>query len=208
MCSAQADPVSDGGTAMEVSEVFADLPQLETERLLLRRARISDAADVYAYASDPEVALHTTWEPHDSPEASRVFVESLLARYAAAEVANWVMVLKAEGRVVGAGGFVYWNPAHNRAEVAYALARRLWGRGLTTEAIRRVRDFGFDVMGCNRIEARCLTENIASARVMEKAGMTFEGVIREQMYVKRAYRDLRLYSVLRREMPVREGHNP
>jgi ribosomal-protein-alanine N-acetyltransferase len=193
---------------MEVAEVFADLPRLETERLVLRRATSEDVADVFAYASDPDVARHTTWEAHGSPEASRAFVESLLARHAAGEVANWMMVLKAEACVVGTCGFVYWNPRHNRAEVGYALARRLWGRGLMTEAIRRVCDFGFDVMGCNRIEARCLTENIASARVMEKVGMTFEGVIREQMYVKGAYRDLRLYSVLRRERPVREGHSP
>jgi ribosomal-protein-alanine N-acetyltransferase len=193
---------------LEVAEVFADLPPLETERLLLRRARSEDVAAVFAYASDPEVARHTTWEAHGSPEASRAFVESLLARYAAGEVANWMMVLKAEGCVVGSCGFVYWNPHHHRAEIGYALARRLWGMGLMTEAVRRVCDFGFDVMGCNRIEARCLVENVRSSRVLEKAGMTFEGVIREQMYVKGAYRDLRLYSVLRRERPVPQGHNP
>ena len=193
---------------MEVSEVFADLPRLETDRLVLRRAASSDVADVFAYASDPEVARHSTWEPHDSLDASRTFVASLLAHYAAAEVANWVVVLKGEDRVVGTCGFVYWNPRHNRAEIGYALARRLWGRGLMTEAAFKVCDFGFDVMGCNRLEARCLPENIASARVMEKLGMTFEGVVREQVYVKGAYRDLRLYSLLRRERPGGHGGHP
>jgi len=188
---------------MEVAEVFADLPPLQTERLLLRRVTEDDAQDVLAYASDPDVARHTTWEPHASPEASRAFVASLLAKYATGEVANWGVVLKAEGRLVGTCGFVYWVPRHDRAEIAYALARRLWGRGLMTEAVRRVLGFGFGAMGCNRIEARCLPDNVGSARVMEKAGMTFEGVIREQMHVKGAYRDLRLYSVLRREW--REG---
>ena len=191
---------------VEVVDVFADLPALETERLVLRRVTPNDVADVFAYASDPQVARYTTWEPHDAPEASRAFVDSLLAHYAAGEVANWVLALKGDdSRVVGTCGFVYWNPRHQRAEVGYALARPLWGRGLMTEAIRRVRDFGFDVMGCNRIEARCLIENRASARVMEKVGMTFEGVMREQMYVKGAYCDLRLYSILRREWRCGDG---
>lgn len=191
---------------MEVVDVFADLPALETERLILRRVTPNDVAAVFAYASDPQVSRYTTWEPHDSPEASRAFVDSLLVHYAAGEVANWVLALKGDDRrVVGTCGFVYWNTRHHRAEVAYALARPLWGRGLMTEAIRRVRDFGFDVMGCNRLEARCLSENRASARVMEKVGMTFEGVLREQMYVKGAYRDLRLYSLLRREWRCADG---
>lgn len=184
---------------MDVAGVFGHLPTLETERLLLRPATTDDVPDVFAYASDPGVAQHTTWEPHPSLEASNAFVDSLLTRYAAGEVANWAVVLKSEARVVGTCGFVYWNPHHNRAEVAYALARRLWGNGLMTEAVRGVLGFGFVTMGCNRIEARCLPENVGSARVMEKAGMRFEGILRGQMYVKGAYRDLRLYSILRGE---------
>ena len=170
----------------------------------MRRVTPNPVADVFPYASDPHVARYTTWEQNDSPEASRVFVDSLWAHYAAGAVTNWA--LKGDDRrVVGTCGFVYWNPRHHRAEVAYALARPLWGRGPRTEAIRRARDFGFDVMGCNRIEARCLSENRGSARVMEKVGMTFAGVIREQMYVKGAYRDLRLYSMLRREWGCADG---
>ncbi|MDQ4003995.1 MAG: GNAT family N-acetyltransferase, partial [Actinomycetota bacterium] len=59
--------------------------------------------------------------------------------------------------------------------------------------------FGFRKMGLNRIEARCIAKNIASARVMEKAGMTYEGTLREREFVKGAYRDMKLYSVLRSE---------
>ena len=60
-------------------------------------------------------------------------------------------------------------------------------------------DFGFEQMSLNRIEARCELPNIGSARVMEKIGMTYEGVLREQMYTKGAYRDVKMYSILRRE---------
>lgn len=184
---------------MEVADIFGDLPGLETERLLLRRVTADDVDDIFDYACDSDVAAHTTWEPHATVQDSRRFVESVLQKYAAAEVAPWGLVLKTDGRLVGTCGFVYWAPRHGRAEVAYALAHRLWGRGLMTEAVRRVLSFGFEVMGCNRIEARCLPENVASAAVMGKGGMCYEGVIREQIYVKGAYRNVRLYSVLARE---------
>lgn len=131
-------------------------------------------------------------------DESRKFIEVRLERHARGEVVPWAIVLTSEGRVVGDCGFTSWVPRHNRAEIAYGLARRLSGQGLMTEAVRRVLAFGFQVMGCNRIESRCLPENGASARVLEKAGMTFEGLIREQMYVKGAYRRLQLYSILRR----------
>ena len=189
---------------MEVADVFSDLPTLHTERLVLRPLTPADVDDVFAYASDPAVARHTTWDPHATPADSRCFVESIVARGAAGAVAPWGMQLKADGIVVGTCGFVYWVPRHGRAEVAYALAQRVWGRGLMTEAIRAVLTFGFEVMRCNRIEGRCLPENAASAAVLEKGGMCYEGVIREHVYVKGAYRNVGLYSVLAREWRGRE----
>ncbi len=193
---------------MEVADVFGDLPPLETERLLLRRLAVDDVLDLHAYACDPEVARLTTWEPHASTEASRAFINAVLAKYAAGDIAPWGIVLKAEGRLVGTSGFVYWNPQHGRAEVGCALARRLWGRGLMTEAVRRACAFGFEVMGCNRIEALCLPENVASARLMEKVGMRFEGVLRECAWTRGPYRDRRLYSVLRRQWRAEAPSTP
>jgi [ribosomal protein S5]-alanine N-acetyltransferase len=94
---------------------------------------------------------------------------------------------------------VRWAPEHARAEMAYVLARSHWGRGLMTEAVRAVIRFGFERMGLNRIEARCISENAASARVMEKAGMTYEATFRQREFIKGEYRDMKVYSVLRRE---------
>ncbi len=67
------------------------------------------------------------------------------------------------------------------------------------EAVRAVIRFGFGRMGLNRVQARCIAENVASARVMEKAGMAYEGTLRESEFIKGAYRDMKLYSILRRE---------
>ncbi len=184
---------------MDAAALFGNLPVLETERLLLRPLAAGDAEAIFAYASDPEVARWTTWEAHDTVEASRGFLAMCLDAYAGGEHGPWALIAKDEGRLCGTVGFTYWRQPHRRAELGYALARRLWGRGLMTEAVREMLRFGFAEMGCNRIEARCVPENIGSARVMEKVGMTFEGVLREQMFVKGSFVSLRLYSVLRRE---------
>ncbi|ADU51838.1 GCN5-related N-acetyltransferase [Thermaerobacter marianensis DSM 12885] len=185
---------------------FRNLPVLETARLVLRPLTLDDVDDVYRYASDPEVARYTTWEAHRSLEDSRAFVEAQVQAYEEDQIAPWAMVLREAGRVIGTTGFVAWAPRHARAELGYAMGRSYWGRGLMTEAVRAVVAYGFTRMGLNRIEARCIPENRASARVMEKAGMRYEGLLREVMYSKGRFVDLCLYAILRREWAVtREG---
>ena len=75
-------------------------------------------------------------------------------------------------------------------------------RGLAPEAVRALIRFGFERMGLNRIEARCIAGNTASARVMEKAGMTYEGTLREREKIQGELRNMKMYSVLRREYLV------
>lgn len=182
-----------------VEDVFGDLPSLETERLLLRKMRLDDAGDLFEYASDPEVARYTTWEAHKTIDDSRTALSHWMELYNTGQVAPWGMEHKRDGKLIGTCGFVHWNPRHARAEVAYALSRQYWGKGYTAEAVRAVIAFGYHTMGLNRIEARCDVPNVASARVMEKAGMKLEGVLRQQMFVKGEYVDMKMYSILRVE---------
>jgi ribosomal-protein-alanine N-acetyltransferase len=181
----------------EMKDVFGDLPSLETDRLLLRRLEADDLEDVFAYASDPEVAKHTSWPAHETLQDSREFLNYVLELYKNGEVAPWGVVL--EGKVVCTCGFLEWNRHSSRAEIGYALSSRYWGRGLMTEAVRGVIAFGFRTMNLNRIQGRCEIENIASVRVMEKAGMKLEGVLREHEYSEGNYLDIAIYSILRRE---------
>lgn len=182
-----------------VPEIFGDLPPLQTKRLLLRRMGLGDAEDLFSYASDPEVTRYVVWETHCSLADSLAFLACTEEQYRKKEVSPWGMVLRESGRLIGAIGFIDWLPPHARAEIGYALGRQWWGRGLMSEAARAALRFGFERMQLNRIQARCYLANTASARVMEKVGMTFEGIIREQLYEKGAFRDLKLYSILRRE---------
>ena len=180
-------------------QFFANLPTLETARLRLRKLRLSDAADFYAYARDPEVARFTTWTAHTSVDDSRAFIINALSQYGNGLVGQWGVEHKADRRIIGTCGFAYCIAWHHRAEVAYALARPYWRQGYMTEAMHAVLAAGFDQLALNRIEARCEVDNLASERVMQKVGMRFEGVLRQHMLVKGSYRDLKLYAILREE---------
>jgi ribosomal-protein-alanine N-acetyltransferase len=183
---------------MNREDVFSNFPTLETERLILRKLRLEDAKDLFEYASDPEITKYVTWEPHKSIEDSINLIKFTHERYEKREGIIWGIVYKENNKVIGTCDI---SPVtkHFRAEIAYALSRDYWGKGLMTEAVKEVIRFGFEKMNLNRIQAMCIPENIDSYRVMEKVGMKYEGVIREYIYIKGKFQDLKLYSIVRRE---------
>ena len=192
-------------TVAEVREALKDLPTLETERLILRKMAPDDAEAVFAYASDPEVSRYTLWERHRSIEDSRAFLELVIQKYENGGEPDWGIIYRGDHRFVGACGLVNWEAEHARAEAGFVLSREYWGSGLMPEAVRAMIRFGFEAMNLNRIEARCIAENVASARVMEKAGIPYEGTLRQREYIKGAYRDIKLYAILKKEFQAARG---
>ncbi|MBQ3063231.1 MAG: GNAT family N-acetyltransferase [Clostridia bacterium] len=176
--------------------IFSRMPQLESEHLILRQIRVSDAPDMYEYACDPEVTRYLLWSPHKDISHTRDYLEYLGSRYRIGMHHEWAVILKSEGRMIGTCGFVNFDIPHKRAEIGYVLNPRYRGQGLAPEAVRRVLQFGFQVLNLHRIEARYMIGNDASRRVMEKAGLRFEGVAREAMLVKGAYRDIGTCAIL------------
>ncbi|HEV8338803.1 MAG TPA: GNAT family N-acetyltransferase [bacterium] len=195
----------------ELSVAAADLripetlPTLQTARLILRPLRGGDAADLFAYAADPEVTRYLPWEPHRSVDDSRRFLEDVLERDRRRRPDTWGIVDRATGQVIGTIRLGEYSPAHARASVGYALGRPHWNRGLTTEALGAVLRFGFTEVGLHRIYAYCHVDNAASERVMQKAGMTYEGTLREAMRVKGGYESRKLYAILRSDWATRQG---
>lgn len=182
-------------------EVFRNLPTLETERLILRRLRLEDAEDIFEYGRDPEVARYVTWEAYQSLDETRDWLTHILRAYEEGTPRSWALYHKADVKVIGTCGFIQWIPIHSRAEVAFALSPPYWNLGLTTEAVNRCIDFGFKV-GINRIQGYCLPENLASERVMLKAGMRYEGILRQYSLLKGEYRDLKGFAIVRSDRPV------
>jgi len=192
---------------LSMEELFRNLPRLETERLILRKMRRSDARDLFAYASNAEVTRYTMWNTHRTLRDSEHFLDAIEQRYREGQVTNWGIEYKPNDKFIGTCGFVYWAPEHQRAEIGYALSAEYWNQGIMSEAARAVLQFGFQKMDLNRLEARCNLENIGSERVMQKLGMTYEGVIREQLFIRGRFESVKLYSILRDEVPVVIGSN-
>jgi ribosomal-protein-alanine N-acetyltransferase len=184
---------------MNSPDFFRNLPTIKTPRLTLRALRESDAADVFAYASDAELCRYTTWVPHESLGDARTFLAFVLSQYEAGKPANWGIVQNSTGKLVGTCGFMSHSLQHERAELGYAIARSLWGQGYMTEAVRAAIDGGFRSLPLHKIDAHCDARNVASARVMEKSGMSFEGLLRQHALFKGERRDVRVYGILRHE---------
>jgi ribosomal-protein-alanine N-acetyltransferase len=178
------------------NNVTQEVPlRLETAHLVLRALALRDADDIFAYAADPEVAQYTLWSAHTMVEESRRFIAWVMR----GSLMCWALIHPEHDRVIGTCFLHSFHPQHQRAEIAFNLARSYWGQGYATEAVRVVLGVGFTSYSLNRIEGTCMLDNVASARVMEKVGMRYEGILRQYVYAKHAFHDMKLYAILRED---------
>ncbi|KLV23034.1 MULTISPECIES: GNAT family N-acetyltransferase [Niallia] len=184
---------------MEIEKIFGNLPILETERLILRKVTLEDVEDMYYYGTNEDVSKYVTWKTHKTLSDTREYIEFILSQYENKKIAPWGIEYKENGKFIGTIDFVSWQLKHKIAEIGYVISQDYWGKGIAPEAANEVIKFGFNNMDLVRIQARCDVENIGSARVMEKVGMTFEGVIRKGIFVKGKHQDIKMYSILKEE---------
>jgi [ribosomal protein S5]-alanine N-acetyltransferase len=174
-------------------------PILRTARLLLRPIAVADASDVFAYGSDPQVTRYVTWPTHRTIDDALDYVSRRVRDYETGPILHWGISLGEGKSLIGSIGIDAISDINFSGELGYVLARPFWRKGYMTEAVRIVIDSTFRFTPLNRIEANCLVPNLASARVIEKSGMTFEGVRRELSYFNGALHDVRSYAILRKD---------
>jgi [ribosomal protein S5]-alanine N-acetyltransferase len=169
--------------------------RLETERLLLRWPTAADAADIFArYASDPVVTKYLTWPPHKFVDDTLAFLEK---RRTDDTIFNWLVILRNGGQLLGSIGCQVEN---HIVQFGYCYARDAWGRGYATEAARAMVPNWLSNPAIWRVQAFCNPENLASIRVLEKAGLTYEGTLRKHAMtpnVRSAPSDARCYAIVR-----------
>jgi len=150
--------------------------RFETTRLILRPIEPQDAFAIFTgYAQDLEVVRFLIWRPHQGIADT----EADIARCMAAppdRSRTYTPIGRDDGRALGA--FELRQPEPHRLDCGYVLARAFWGRGLMTEALEQVTHWAMRQNGIWRIGAGCDVDNFASARVMEKAGLAREGLLR------------------------------
>lgn len=176
---------------------FEPMPEIRTERLLLRRLTPRDALDMYEYSKDPEVARHVLWDAHRSVAESRNYIRYMIRKYRLGEPSSWGIEHVLDGKLIGTIGFMWFQQDNSSTEVGYSLSRAYWNKGLMTEALGAVIDYAFDRLHLHRVEAQFEIDNPASGAVMRKVGMQMEGVLRGRLYNKGKYVDVALYSILR-----------
>lgn len=175
---------------------------METERLYLRKWRKKDAADLYEYAKNPNVGPAAGWKPHSSLRESRYIIANVYRQNM-----SWAIVCKKTEKVIGS---IVLNedrfrPDVNSMELGYSLSEDFWGKGIMTEAAKRIVRYAFEALDLDVLMIKAGEDNIRSLRVIEKCGFTYEGTLRKsyRTYDKKV-RTVRCYSILREEYCVEE----
>jgi RimJ/RimL family protein N-acetyltransferase len=150
--------------------------QWSTERLHLRPPAVDDAEALFAaYTRDPEVTRYLVWRPHGAIETTQSFVQQCVAEWEKGSAFTWVILRQEDSQLLG---MLALRPGGFKADLGYVLARPFWGQGYMTEAVRSIADWAIAQPDIYRVSAVCDVDNLASARVLEKAGMQREGLLR------------------------------
>lgn len=174
--------------------------RIETDRLILRRFHMDDAQAMFDnWASDPEVTRYLTWPAHSSVAVSQMVMRDWVDGYERSDYYKWAITLKGDNRPVGDISVVRKNEDIGSVEIGYCLGNPWWGMGMMTEALQAVIGFLIDQAEVNRVVAEHDRNNPASGRVMAKAGMTYEGTLRQAARNNQGLCDICVYSILKEE---------
>jgi ribosomal-protein-alanine N-acetyltransferase len=171
------------------------LPTLHTERLVLEKLSVRHAEDMFEYSSREDVTEFLSWYPHRDIYDTREWIRKTKILYRRGVFCDWAMVLKSNGKMIGTAGFARFSPENNRVEIGYAMNRDYEGHGFMTEAVNAIIDLGFRRLGFNRIEALFMDGNLKSRAVMERCGMTYEGMLADYLIVKGKSRNMGICSI-------------
>jgi ribosomal-protein-alanine N-acetyltransferase len=172
---------------------------IKTERLLLRRVTAADAEQMYNnWGADPEVMRYLRMKPRKSVDECREKLEEWAKKYENDDYYFWGIEMK-DGPLFGTVGAYMLHPDEEAAELGYCIGRAFWGSGYVAEALKGVFAYLFGEVRLNRIEAAHSVNNPASGRVMEKAGMTREGLCRQKYKAADGFQDSVIYGILRED---------
>ena len=153
--------------------------RIETERLVLRLPSVADAEAIFnSYAQDTKVTRYLAWRPHKHIQETEVFLSGCVAAWKKDTQFPYIVTIKETGAITGMieirlNGF--------KADVGYVFSPQFWGKGIASESLCSLVEWALSQNSIYRIWALCDVDNLASARVLEKAGMQREGLLRRQI---------------------------
>ncbi|MBI3334974.1 MAG: GNAT family N-acetyltransferase [Candidatus Portnoybacteria bacterium] len=166
-------------------------------KLKIRKLKFSDAGDIYEHIREREISkwtIHIPY-PYELKDAIK-FIRKSLYKMRKKKGYNFAIALKETNRMIGGVGLNRIDGKNEHAELGYWIGKKYWGKGLMTEAVRLILEFGFGELKLHRIHANVFEENIASKRVLEKCGFTLEGMEREIEFRYDRWHNVLLYGIL------------
>ena len=176
---------------------------LRTERLVLRALEPGDLDDVAALQSDPGTIRYLPW-PLRTREESALWLADRIQSHALehdGDAVAWAAVRRDDGGFVGVVVLFLRSTEHRTTEVGFVLSPSARGAGYASEAAHALVQLSFDRLDAHRVVARLDPRNDASARVLARLGMTFEGVHRQDALIRGQWSDTAVWAVLRQEWP-------
>lgn len=177
---------------------YRQLDVLETERLHLRYVRKEDAPDLLKLYSNLRVIEYTEHHrPMESVDEAEWSIHFYRKGYLEQWMYRWAITFKGEDKLIGTAGLHRVNREHHHSALGYELHESYWNRGIATEVVGALIQYGFTSFDLHRIEAEIIPQNIASGRVLVKNGFQHEAIRRQRLFNKKKYHDIAIYGILR-----------
>lgn len=175
---------------------FTPFPNLETERLYLRRVVKEDVNEIFALRSNKETMKYIPRPLVKTNEEAMEHIALIDSKIENNEGINWAITLKSNPKLIGIIGHYRVKHKDFRSEIGYMLLSEYHGKGIITEAIKEALNYGFQTMKLHSIEAIIDPENFASERVLQKSGFVKEAHLKENKYYDGRFLDTVIYSIL------------
>lgn len=170
-------------------------PVLETERLLLRKVTTDDANDFFQLRSDQRIMQYIDRPLHKTMEETHQLLQTMDELYESEEGINWGISLRGDTKLIGTIGYYRMKKEYFRAEIGYLLHPDHWRKGIMSEAMQAVIDYGFKKMKAHTIIADINPNNAASMMILEKNGFVKEAYFRDSYYINGRFEDAAIYTL-------------
>ena len=179
---------------------FDTFPELKSPRLKMSALSEEHVPMIYEMRQNHRVNRFTTEDLPNSLDSAKDYVEHVNDRFLRKEQLMWAGELSASGDFIGTSGFLNFDLQHGCAEFGGEMMPPFWGKNIAMEAMQAILNYGFQVIGLNRIETRVHPGNRGGIYLLEAAGFKKEGVLRQAQKGKDGFTDIFLYGLLEGEL--------
>ncbi len=175
---------------------FGEFPVFETKRLKFTQFELSDAGHLHAIRSNPQVLTYLDRAPSENEREMVIYIQKMHQSFAQNDGITWALRLGDSPKLIGSIGIWKIDKEHHRGELGYTISPEYWRQGLISEALPKVIDYGFKVLGLHSLQANTHKDNQASQAVLKKNGFVKEAHFRENWYYNGKFTDSVIFCLL------------